>query len=461
MIGTGRPLDWQFNPLQALRRYPLDKRVLMLHSGRIDPRWARWSLLAEPVGSYRFLAGDMTTRTNGRSIWSGQSPFDRSPPFRHMPFHDLRWIHQRLDGLLVGHLSYELGRWVEILPMRQHVWPDFPIIEFAYCPGYLLHDGVNETWYACGTWRQGGYPDLANLGPVHGHFNATAAESHVNRTDYEKMIQTAQSYIATGDIFQVNLAQRFTADFIGPYPQAHRAFYQQLAWTSPAWYGAYLELMDSGHAHRVIASTSPELFLQLDEEDRVITRPIKGTRPTSCAISHLRDSVKDTAELNMIVDLLRNDIGRVCDYGSVQVIEPRTIESHPTVHHGVATIGGQLHASKDLVDLLRATIPGGSITGAPKVRAMQIIDELEPMMRGPYAGAIGYISNNRSCFNIAIRTVLLETERSTEYGLAKFCVGGGIVADSEPADEYQETLDKAAAMLAALRSNTMDSRCHA
>ncbi|MEO0515280.1 MAG: chorismate-binding protein, partial [Planctomycetota bacterium] len=166
----------------------------------------------------------------------------------------------------------------------------------------------------------------------------------------------------------------------------------------------------------------------------------------------LRDAEKDAAELNMIIDLLRNDLGRVCDYGSVRVTQPRTVESHPTVHHGVATVTGRLHVERSLRHLLRATFPGGSITGAPKVRAMQIIDELEPVARGPYCGAIGYAQLEPTAattarLSIAIRTLLIDREA----GRLNFSVGGGIVADSDPAAEYDETLDKAEAMLRALR----------
>jgi para-aminobenzoate synthetase component 1 len=156
-------------------------------------------------------------------------------------------------------------------------------------------------------------------------------------------------------------------------------------------------------------------------------------------------SAKDAAELNMIVDLERNDLGRVCEVGSVRVVEPRTVEAHPTVYHGVATIEGLLRDDVTLVDLLRATFPGGSVTGAPKIRAMEIIDELEPVRRGPYCGAIGYIGGDGAIeFNVAIRTMTVKD------GLVHVPVGGGIVADSDPAAEYDETLVKARAMFAAL-----------
>ncbi|MEM1213940.1 MAG: anthranilate synthase component I family protein, partial [Planctomycetota bacterium] len=199
-------------------------------------------------------------------------------------------------------------------------------------------------------------------------------------------------------------------------------------------------------AHRTLISASPELFLELNADRRVTTRPIKGTRPAQTPTEQLRDSLKDQAELNMIVDLLRNDLGRVARFGSVRVAQPRTIESHPTVHHAVATVQAQLRPGLGLVDLIRATFPGGSITGAPKIRAMQIIDELEPVRRGPYCGAVGLIDGPSAWLNITIRTALVEQDPAGR-GRLDFSVGGGIVADSDPAAEQQECLDKAAALL--------------
>ncbi|HSU69508.1 MAG TPA: chorismate-binding protein, partial [Tepidisphaeraceae bacterium] len=169
--------------------------------------------------------------------------------------------------------------------------------------------------------------------------------------------------------------------------------------------------------------------------------------------AELRDSIKDQAELNMIVDLERNDLGRVCRIGTVKVPEPRVIESHPTVFHGAATIEGVLRDDVGFIDLLRAVFPGGSITGAPKIRAMQIIEELEPVRRGPYCGAIGYLAGDGSMeFNVAIRTMIFRE------GLVHVPVGGGIVADSDPAAEYDETLVKAQAMFAALGLSLPDER---
>ena len=469
----GRQLDWDFDPLGALQRWPPDRRALLLHSGRVHRRWARWSILAEPVGTYRFVqrAADVPSvearaavapaQLGGESQWLGPDELCPVSRFTHRPFTDLRRVlrHEAgSDALWIGYLSYDLGRWVERLGARATDDRRWPIIELGFCPGYLAYDGVARRWLACGAWRQGGWPDLGAAAPRQGRFAVGGLHSTFSRADYEATVARVIDYIAAGDVFQVNLTQRFSAAFQGDYPASPRAVFQRLASTSPAWYGAYLELapaaVDPGapESHRVIASTSPELFLEVDAAGRVVTRPIKGTAPAGVDPELLRRSEKDAAELNMIVDLLRNDLGRVCAYGSVQVTEPRSIETHPTVHHGVATIRGTLHARHDVVDLLRATLPGGSITGAPKVRTLQIIEQLEPVRRGPYCGCVGLISPRQTCLNIAIRTMLIESATSAAGpGRVDFAVGGGIVADSRPALEYQETLDKAAAMLKALR----------
>lgn len=443
-------LTWQLDPLDALARWPADRRVAMLHSGRHHLRWSRWCILAEPTGSYRFSSG-----SDNRSQWSG----DTCPiqAFTHNPFDDLRACLKSDNAIWLGHLGYDIGRWIEVLPANATDDRDWPLIEFARCPGYLLFDLATKQWSARGTWADdGGYPDLPNLAPNDSGYSSGQPHSVFTRTEYERAVQRGIDYIADGDVFQVNIAQRFTSTFDGDYPRAQRQLFRNLASISPAWYGAYLELAREGdEPHRVIASTSPELFLEVDRNRNVTTRPIKGTRPADTNPNELRDSEKDTAELTMIVDLMRNDIGRVCDYGSVCVTDPRSIESHPTIHHGVATIEGLLHESKDVIDLLRATMPGGSITGAPKVRTMEIIDELEPVRRGPYCGAIGMLSRDHTCLNIAIRTMLIE--QFVHTGRIDFSVGGGIVADSDPAMEFQETLDKAAAMIqaCALRTHTL------
>jgi para-aminobenzoate synthetase component 1 len=353
-------------------------------------------------------------------------------------------------------LGYDLARSIEHLPRPaddDRNWPDY---QLERCAGWLVYDNQTHQWSAHGSYRNT-TPTLSPSGTeasgtAHS-FTAGPINPDQPADEVKASIQRAIDYIAAGDVFQVNLAQRFTGPFVGNT----RTFYAALCQKSPAWYGAYGELtrFNDDEPQRTLASISPELFLKIDAQRNVTTRPIKGTRPSSIDRDNLLNSDKDRAELAMIVDLMRNDLGRVCSYGSIKVDDARSIESHPTVHHGVATITGQLHPSRDLVDLLRAALPGGSITGAPKVRAMQIIDELEPARRGPYCGAIGMIHGQQALLNIAIRTVMIEQDELNGAGRADVWAGGGIVADSDPDSEYQEMLDKAKAMREALASGSL------
>ncbi len=449
-----------FDPLRVLRDAPTSQPVMLLHSGRYHPRWAHQSIIAQPVGTYQFTQ-------QGQSRWVSDRVECPVQHWSHKPFADLRALLSatRGRGLWVGYLSYDLGRWIETLPSIAGTDRDWPIVELAWCPRWQVYDLANQRWAThemmssgqVAKWPSGQVkytlalkPDVHGLPETKGSHEqppwqlTVAPQSTFTQAQYEQAVQRVKNYIAAGDVFQVNLAQRFTAQGQG----SPRDLFTRLAATSPAWYGAYLELCDG----RVLASTSPELFLQVDAQGQVITRPIKGTRPAGEPIQTLRDSDKDIAELNMIVDLLRNDLGRVCAYGSINVAQAREIETHPTVHHGVATITGHLHEHRDVVDLLRAAMPGGSITGAPKIRAMQIIDELELVRRGPYCGAIGWLTAEALCLNIAIRTLQLSplgAATPTQYQV-DFSVGGGIVADSDPLSEYHETLTKAAALMQAL-----------
>jgi len=276
--------------------------------------------------------------------------------------------------------------------------------------------------------------------------------SNFTRRDYESAVGRIRDYIAAGDVYQVNLAQRFRCSFTG----APLELYRRLRARSPAPFGTYLALGDM-----TVASISPERFLRLDPATRAAeARPIKGTRPRGVTPAEdaalaeaLAASEKDRAENVMIVDLLRNDLGKVCRPGSIVVPELYALESHATVHHLVSTVAGVLADGADAFDLLRAAFPGGSITGAPKIRAMEIIAELERAPRGVYCGAIGYVSATGAMdLNIPIRTVVLQS------GVASFHAGAGIVWDSDPAAEYDETLAKARALIDAVTSPRKTSR---
>jgi para-aminobenzoate synthetase component 1 len=267
--------------------------------------------------------------------------------------------------------------------------------------------------------------------------------SNFNRASYLATIERAIEYIRAGDCFQVNIAQRLMT----PAPRDPLVLYEKLRTRNPAPFAAYFDLGDY-----VIASASPERFLRAQAGD-VETRPIKGTRPRGQTpaedrrlVQELLDSAKDRAENVMIVDLLRNDLGRVCEYGSVRVEALCRLESHPFVHHLVSEVRGRLRAGMGPTDLLRAAFPGGSVTGAPKIRAMEIISELERTARGPYCGSIGWLGFNGDMdTNLLIRTFVHDPS------WLSFSVGGGIVADSTPESEYAETWHKAEGLLRALR----------
>ncbi len=266
--------------------------------------------------------------------------------------------------------------------------------------------------------------------------------STFTRDEFIARVEQAQRYIRAGDIYQVNLAQRLSA----PTQFSGWELFERLLDVSPAPFAAYL---DCGEFQ--VASSSPELFLRLSGP-HITTRPIKGTRPRSADPTRdaqltyeLQTSPKEMSELVMITDLLRNDLGRVCEYGSVQVPELVRLERYPQVQHLVSTVEGRLRADVTHFAAFASCFPGGSITGAPKFRAMEIIDELEPVTRGPYCGCHGYLGFNReSQLSITIRTAVRQADRT------HFHVGAGIVADSVAAAEYEETLAKARGFLAAL-----------
>jgi para-aminobenzoate synthetase component I len=278
--------------------------------------------------------------------------------------------------------------------------------------------------------------------------NHGVPSSNFSRAGFMAAVERIQRYIRSGDIYQVNLSQRLTARI-----QLNGwEFFQQLSSASPAPFAAFF---DCGEFQ--IASSSPELFLRMSGS-HIVTRPIKGTRPRDADPTRdaqlayeLQTNAKELAELVMITDLLRNDLGKVCEFGSVQTPDLARLEKFAQVQHLVSTVEGRLRKDVTHCGALAAGFPGGSITGAPKFRAMEIIDELEPVARGPYCGCHGYLGFNReSQLSITIRTAVCKD------GRAHFSVGAGIVADSQPEAEYEETQAKAAGFLAALNHPRMN-----
>ena len=357
-------------------------------------------------------------------------------------------------GGAMGWFSYELGRYIEKLPERVTDDIGLPEMALGFYDKVVAHDHRNgRTWLfttsagdsrEARNLREKALRQLETIPPTMAWENGGKAgfSSNFTHDEYIEAVKKVKEYIVAGDIYQANLTQRFTTAL----KQHPWEIYRRLRRVNAAPFAAYLNF-----GQGQVCSSSPERFLKVDGR-KVETRPIKGTRPRSSDPEddrllgeELLSSKKDHAELSMIVDLLRNDLGRVCEYGTVEVKEHAVLESYATVHHLVSTVMGTLHEGRGLADLLRATFPGGSITGAPKIRAMEIIDELEPTTRSVYTGSIGYLGFiGHSDLNIAIRTIIARGDR------AFFQVGGGIVADSSPQDEFEETLHKGKALFETL-----------
>jgi para-aminobenzoate synthetase component I len=427
------------------------------------PVWLDSAARGGPSGRYDIVAADpwITLRTRGEiteiATHGGATTRSRSSPFLLLR-EQLGERCESLDGLpfcggAIGYFGYDLGRRLERLPSIAAADVDMPELAIGIYDWAVVVDHEKRSARLVGlgrdprTFEQ--WPRLLERLAPRGAAKPAApfrvlarAHSTVSRDEYAAAFRRVQEHIRVGDCYQVNLTQRFEARAAGDPWDA----YLKLREINPAPFAAYLDFPDG----RVLCS-SPELFLRV-AGDRVETKPIKGTRPRSAdrardrALAEaLRTSAKDRAENVMIVDLLRNDLGKTCAPGSVRATKLFDVESFASVHQLVSTVEGRLAPDKDALDLLEGCFPGGSITGAPKVRAMQIIEELEPKRRGVYCGAIGYVGYDGDlALNIAIRTLVQHGD--SIYAWA----GGGVVADSEVDAEYQESLDKAAALLAVL-----------
>ena len=357
-------------------------------------------------------------------------------------------------GGALGYFSYDLGRSIENLPaiasddmhlpdMRMGIYAWAIVVDHAKKQTHVVGDKTDLRMRR--DWQNLiNYINDQSIANASGKtFNVLGdVNSNMSEASYALAFDKIKQYIREGDCYQVNLAQRFNVDVEGDPWQA----YCILRNINPSPFSAYLN-----YPEFQILSNSPERFLSVKDQT-VQTKPIKGTRPRSknknedhALLQALVNSKKDQAENVMIVDLLRNDISKNCALGSVKVPKLFDIESYPNVHHMVSTVTGKLQENRNAIDLLRGCFPGGSITGAPKLRSMEIIEELEPHRRGIYCGAIGYIANNGNMdTNIAIRTILHKQQQMYFYA------GGGIVYDSQVYSEYQETFDKAAAIMKVL-----------
>ncbi|MCK4913222.1 MAG: anthranilate synthase component I family protein [Planctomycetes bacterium] len=367
-------------------------------------------------------------------------------------------------GGWLGFFSYELGRYIEKLPQTTINDLEMPLIRLCFYDRLIAYDHKNDNFWLIALQL----PDevethhekldgleklLLKSQKIHipefisanfDNIDLANIKCNMSKDYYLQTVEKIKTYIYNGDVYQVNFSQRFDCDFNG---KSIKLFHWQNRY-NPSPYAGYI-----GSDNFQIVSASPEMFLTIND-GLISTKPIKGTRPRinesirdAKNFKELFESEKEKAELNMIIDLERNDIAKICQPGTRKVIQQRTIESHPTVFHAVATIAGQLQAKTTICDILKAVFPGGSITGAPKIRSMEIIDETEPTERGVYTGSIGFIGiDGNVCLNIAIRTIIIRAQKAFVQ------VGGGIVADSQPQAEWDETITKAKALLAGIKS---------
>ncbi|MBC7906096.1 MAG: aminodeoxychorismate synthase component I [Rhodospirillaceae bacterium] len=407
--------------------------VLLDSAARGDPR-ARFSYIAaDPVDALvvrhdgdPFPALARLLKRRRRAAMPGLPPF---------------------QGGVAGWLSYDLGRHLERVPAPAHAAPVFPQMVLGVFNAVAAFDHIaNKAWVI-------GEPSAARR--LHRRLSEAALppldwttgtqwSADLDRRAYEARIARVVEYIRAGDVFQANLAQRFTAPLgeISPF-----TVYRRMRARAPGPFSAFIT---GGHCH--VAAVSPERFLTLDTAGQVETRPIKGTRrrgstpaEDAALAAELAASAKDRAENLMILDLMRNDLSRVCRMGSVRAPQRMAVETFPAIHHLVSAVTGELRPGLNAVDLLRACFPPGSITGAPKIRAMEIIAELETAPRGPYCGAYGWFGDDGAMdLAVAIRIAAMTDDMAVVHA------GGGITSDSVPTDEYDETMVKAGPILAAL-----------
>ena len=478
--------------IETVDRPPSAAALFLQLSKKPAPAWLDANVDTEKLGRFSFLTADpfLKITAHGHNITeenclSGEQTEHRSPFFPFLDKLQKRWHRPKESGFLpfesglIGYLGYELGHQVENFAQTTINDLQMPDAFFAAYDALIAIDHLTDTTWllASGLPEESKSPAArirarrrldelrvivagARLDEAKAVSpkamkpeetkQITSTEDHLEAnfsySAYQSTIKKILNYIAAGDIYQVNLSQRFATPFSG----SHQEFYLHFRNLSPTPFGAYLET-----GKHCIMSNSPERYLLING-DYIETRPIKGTRPRGATTQEDTDlgrelllSPKDRAEHIMIVDLERNDLGRIAAYGSVHVPEMQILESYANVHHLVSTVAARIRPGKSSSDCLFNSFPGGSITGAPKLRSMEIIDELESTCRGVYTGSIGYFDFSGDLdFNIAIRTAIACNNH------LYFQVGGGIVADSDPDDEYQETRTKAAAFIKALMTNS-------
>lgn len=414
--------------LHAIDAWPRRQPLGALVSAGGHPH-ARWSILTRPGPHIPISCASEIT-----GFRFGCAPI--RPDEHNLPWFQGGWIIQ---------LDYEFGARIDPGPRFREV--PGPLGSACRVDWGLVRDEARGAWFEFGQ-RPSDFDlgALARTEPAPSAARLSPLESESGKAIFESNVARAIAYIRAGDVFQVNLAHHLVGDFTG---DARRLASVLLARSTPR-FGAYLETPHARGARSII-SLSPERFLSLSAAGRLRARPMKGTRAIETDPRELDASPKDRAELDMIIDLMRNDLGRVSRLGSVRVAAPRIIEAHGRVWQASAEVEGELRAGLTLRDIVEAAFPPGSVTGAPKYRAREIIDELEPRARGPYCGCIGALSDTGAAeFSVAIRTLTLDGEQGEpgnfRSAAARYPVGAGIVVESDARAEWEETLHKASAV---------------
>ncbi|RUR33974.1 aminodeoxychorismate synthase component I [Vreelandella andesensis] len=446
---TIKAMPYFSTPLETFARLRKRHGAVLLDSGRPSANGRYDIISSDPLATLEVMPNGQTHFTSAQlelpAALAGDMTAQQQWMLEQLPNADNTSDLPFLGGL-IGYWSYDLGRNHLAIPSRQPSVTNLPLARLGLYDWCITFDHEMQTaWLIASTSRQQQVLKWLTRSPASFEKDfqlSSPFQAELSQADYTERFNAVQRYIRAGDCYQINLAQRFTARYEGDEWQA----YLRLRKATPTPFSGFM-----AWENQAVLSLSPERFIQC-RDGQVETRPIKGTRPRGgspeediALAEQLLSSTKDRAENVMIVDLLRNDLGRVCAPGSIRVPQLCQLESYPNVHHLVSVVQGQLATHHSPLSLLTAAFPGGSITGAPKIRAMQIIDELEPCQRSVYCGSLGYIDKRGSMdTSIAIRTMVADAGRLHVWG------GGGLVADSKADEEYTETLDKICHLISAL-----------
>lgn len=430
--------------------------AFFLDSSKTHEAFGKYSFVGfDPLLTYKVKGDKVFISEEGKTLCTTENAFDALNRL-YLKYAIPYEAPYPFVGGFVGYLGYDLCHHVEVLPKTAQDKVDIPDAFLGLYDGIVIFDHEKkETLIAALGLKKDAQTRIMEIEALIREAKEMmpwcentpcVAIPSVSKGQYIKSVQAVRDFIQNGDVYQVNYTQHFKVPLSVPAWD----IYKKLRRVNPAPFSTYLNFGEG-----ILASSSPERFIKI-EKGRIETRPIKGTMPRYpddlekdlATQKTLLNSEKDQSELLMIVDLERNDIGKVAKVGTVKVPELFCLETYETVHHLVATVVGELETSKSVVDCLKATFPGGSITGAPKIKAMEVIDRLEPVCRNVYTGSIGYLGLNGDVdLNIVIRTLVIKDSQ------AYFGVGGGVVWDSDPLSEYEESLTKAKALLKALNAS--------